>query len=232
MQHAETSSLDRRALAADVELVQRALARDPAAFRTIMQTYNRRLFRIARSIVRSDSEAEDAVQEGYLRAFTHLEGFRGDAALATWLTRIVMNEALAIVRRRAHAASNVDPEGVVASAEIIPFPAPPSDDPERAMAQREILKLVEEATLKLPDAFRIVFMMRVVEGMSIEDTAEALDIRPETVKTRLHRARQMMREQLDRKLGPVLLDAFPFAGRRCERVTASVLHRLGFPDAK
>jgi len=143
-----------------------------------------------------------------------------------------MNEALAIVRRRAPLAIDIDPERAAASAEIIPFPAPPSDDPERAMAQREILKLVEEATLKLPDAFRTVFMMRVVEGMSIEDTAEALDIRPETVKTRLHRARQMMREQLDRKLGPVLLDAFPFAGRRCERVTASVLHRLGFPDAK
>ena len=232
MQSPQTQALRQAAPATDLDLVRRALAREPEAFRAIMQTYNRRLFRIARSIVRSDGEAEDAVQEGYIRAFGHLDGFRGDASLATWLTRIVMNEALGIVRKRARVIEGADPERALANAEIIPFPTQQQfDDPERTMAQREILRLVEEATLRLPDSFRTVFMMRVVEGMSIEETAEALDILPQTVKTRLHRARQLVREQLDRKLGPVLLDAFPFAGRRCERITEEVMSRLGFPDA-
>ena len=98
------------------------------------------------------------------------------------------------------------------------------------MAQREILQLVERATDKLPEIFRIVFMTRVIEGMSVEETAELLGLQPETVKTRLHRARRLVREELDKQIGPVLMDAFPFAGRRCERVTNAVLHRLFRPE--
>lgn len=98
------------------------------------------------------------------------------------------------------------------------------------MAQRQLLQLVEDATDKLPEVYRIVFVARVIEGLSVEETAEILHLRPETVKTRLHRARRLVREQLDKQIGPVLMDAFPFAGRRCERVTAAVLHRLGLPD--
>jgi RNA polymerase sigma-70 factor (ECF subfamily) len=101
-----------------------------------------------------------------------------------------------------------------------------SDDPERTMAQREILQLVERATDKLPEIFRIVFMTRAIEGMSVEETAELLGLPPETVKTRLHRARRLVRDEVDRQIGPVLMDTFPFAGRRCERMTNAVLQRL------
>jgi RNA polymerase sigma-70 factor, ECF subfamily len=212
----------------DTELVQRALARDGKAFRTIMQTYNQRLYRIARSILRNDSEAEDIVQESYVRAFTHLASFRGESSLATWLSRITINEALGRLRRQRPMVDVATPETKTAVAEIIQFPlSARSEDPERTMAQREILQLVERATDNLPEVFRTVFITRVIEGMSVKETAELLGLRPETVKTRLHRARRLVREQLDKQIGPVLMDAFPFAGRRCERLTEVVMERLG-----
>jgi RNA polymerase sigma-70 factor (ECF subfamily) len=215
----------------DAELVRRALARDGGAFRAIMKKYNQRLYRLARGIVRNDSEAEDIVQEAYVRAFTHLEDFRGDASLVTWLSRIAINEALGRLRSRRPSVDLLTFEAQGMQAEVIQFPlTSKSDDPERTMAQRQLLQLVEDATDKLPEVYRIVFVARVIEGLSVEETAEILHLRPETVKTRLHRARRLVREQLDKQIGPVLMDAFPFAGRRCERVTAAVLHRLGLPD--
>lgn len=210
----------------DAELVARAQAGDADAFRTIMQTYNRRLYRIARSILRIDSEAEDAVQEAYLRAFTHMESFRGESSLATWLSRIVMNEALGRLRVRRPIADPATHEAKGPEAEIIQFPHAARSDPEKTMAQRELLQLVERATDELPEAYRVVFITRVIEGMSVEETAELLGLRPETVKTRLHRARRLVREQLETQIGPVLMDAFPFAGKRCERVTEVVMRRL------
>ena len=205
-------------------LVRRALARDPAAVRAIIKTHNQRLYRIARGVVRNDAEAEDIVQEAYMRAFASLDAFRGEASLSTWLSRIVINEALGRLRKRRRVvAMPENPE-----ARIIPFPLNPSDDPERTMAQRQILGLVERATDSLPDAYRGVFVARVIEGLSIGETADLLGIRPETVKTRLHRARSLVRKALDDEIGPVLLDAFPFAGRRCERLTRAVMGRLGF----
>jgi RNA polymerase sigma-70 factor, ECF subfamily len=213
----------------DASLVRRALARDDTAFRTIMERNNRRLYRIARGILRNDTEAEDVVQEAYVSAFTHLDGFRGDASLATWLGRITMNEALGRLRRERLAVDLDTFEAQRTEAQIIQFPQTvTSDDPERTMAQREILQLVEQATDNLPEIFRIVFITRVIEGMSVEETADLLGLRPETVKTRLHRARRLVREQLDKKIGPVLMEAFPFAGKRCERMTNTVMQRLGF----
>lgn len=213
----------------DAELVRRALARDDLAFRTIMERHNRRLYRIARGILRNDSEAEDAVQEAYVHAFTHLGGFRGESSLATWLARITMNEALGRLRKERPAANFESFEAHRHEAQIIPFPhSMAADDPERTMAQREILRLVEQAADNLPESFRAVFVMRVIEGMSTEETASLLDLQPETVKTRLHRARQLMRERLDEQIGPLLMEAFPFAGRRCERLTSAVMQRLGF----
>ncbi|MER9946617.1 RNA polymerase sigma factor [Mesorhizobium sp. M0047] len=207
----------------DMQLVRRALARDGDAFRTIIKTHNQRLYRIARGVVRNDSEAEDIVQEAYVRAFAHLDAFRGDSSLATWLSRIVINEALGRLRKRRRTVAL--PENP--QAEIIRFPLNPSDDPERTMAQRQILQLVEQATDSLPDVYRTVFVARVIEGLSIEETADLLGVRPQTVKTRLHRARALVRKALDDQIGPVLLDAFPFAGRRCERLTSAVMRRLG-----
>jgi RNA polymerase sigma-70 factor (ECF subfamily) len=213
----------------DAELVRRAMARDEAAVRAIIQANNRRLYRLARGILRHDAEAEDVVQETYVRAFTHLESFRGDSSLSTWLSRIAMNEALGRLRR---ARPNVDIDRLAPGAleaQIIQFPLSAAvEDPEKSMAQREIQNVVEHAIDELPEAFRIVFITRVIEGMNVEETAELLDLRPETVKTRLHRARAMLRENVENKIGPVVMEAFPFAGKRCERMTEAVLKRLGF----
>ncbi|OBQ82488.1 RNA polymerase sigma factor [Mesorhizobium sp. WSM3873] len=229
MKSASQAAAVSAAEAGEMALVHRALARDPGAFRLIIKTHNQRLYRIARGVVRNDAEAEDIVQEAYMRAFASLDSFRGDASLSTWLSRIVINEALGRLRKRKRIVAM--PENP--DAQIIRFPLNsndlnPGDDPERTMAQRQILGLVERATDSLPDVYRTVFVARVIEGLSIEETADLLGIRPETVKTRLHRARALVRKALDDEIGPVLLDAFPFAGRRCERLTRAVMKRLGF----
>jgi len=211
----------------EMTLVRRALEREPGAFRAIMTANNRRLYRLARSIVRNDSEAEDVLQEAYLHAFARLDGFRGESALATWLSRIVINEALGRLRKARRSLAALLPEGTLPQATIIPFPLQAgSSDPEKSMAQRQILEMVERAMDALPEMFRTVFVARAVEGLSVEETADLLGLKPETVKTRLHRARKLLRERLDEELGPVMLDAFPFAGRRCERITETVVMRL------
>lgn len=216
------------ATAADADLIARALGRDEAAVRTIMQSNNRRLYRLARGILRNDAEAEDVVQETYVRAFTHLDSFRGVSSLATWLARIAMNEALGRLRGKAPAIELASlPPGAI-EAQIIHFPRSANTDPEKIMAQREIQSVVEHAIDELPEPFRLVFIARVVEGLNIEETAEILDLKPETVKTRLHRARAMLRDNVERKIGPVVMEAFPFAGRRCKRLTEAVLKQLGF----
>ena len=211
----------------DTDLVGLARGRDEAAVRAITKRYNRRLFRIARSILRNDAEAEDVVQETYVRAFTGLDMFRGDAAFGTWITRIAMNEALGRLRRR---RPTVDWETYGENrmpAEIINFPvSAASSDPERMMAQGEIRVVLEHAIDELPDAFRAVFVARVVEGMSVEETADLFGLQAETVKTRLHRARNLLRDALDKRLGPALTTTFPFDGRRCERLTEKVVRRL------
>src|SRR5258706_1254308 len=172
----------------DVELVQLARRNDGNAFRTIMQRNNRRLYRVARSIVRDDSEAEDVVQEAYVKAFGCLGQFRGDSSVATWLTRITLNEALGR-RRRQHPMVDLavlDAESANKS-QIIPFPLMAAGtDPERAAAQHQIRHLIERAIDDLPEIFRVVFVMRDIEEMSIEDTADFLSLQPATVKTRLH----------------------------------------------
>jgi len=209
-------------------LVERAKSGDQSAFRAIMEQHNRRLYRVARAVMKDDAEAEDVVQETYLSAFSNLSKFRGDSSLATWLTRIALNEALG--RRRKQRAT-VTLESVETaqetSAQIVQFPTMNTEtDPERSAAQREIRKLLERALDALPEPFRLVFVMRDVEEMSIEETASHLGIRPETVKTRLHRARRLLRQSLDGQLASSLKGAFPFAGARCARITAAVLNRL------
>jgi len=212
----------------NADLVARARDRDEAAIRSIMQSNNRRLFRLARGILRNDSEAEDVVQETYVRAFTHLDQFRGDSSLSTWLSRIAMNEALGRLRgQRANVELTSLPQPTL-EAQIIQFPLAASTDPEKTMAQREIQQVVEHAIDEIPEPFRLVFITRVIEGMNVEETAEILGLKPETVKTRLHRARAMLRENVENKIGPVVMEAFPFAGKRCERLTEAVLKRLGF----
>lgn len=208
----------------DEDLVRRALRRDEAAVRALTTRYNRRLFRVARGILRNDAEAEDVVQETYVRAFTGLDMFRGDAAFGTWITRIAMNEALGRLRKR---KPSVDWESYGENrtqAQIIDFPASAASiDPEKTMAQGEIRVVLEKAIDQLPDAFRIVFVARIIEGMTVEETADLFSLKPETVKTRLHRARALLREELESQLGPALISTFPFGGRRCEAMTEKVV---------
>jgi RNA polymerase sigma-70 factor (ECF subfamily) len=211
----------------DEALVALARLRDEPAIRALTRRYNRRLFRLARSILRNDAEAEDVVQEAWVRAFTALDSFRGEAAFSTWLTRIALNEALGR-RRRQRPTLDWETYGDAASeAEIINFPVSAMvSDPERTMARSEIRDVLERSIDELPDAFRAVFVARIVEGLSVEETAELFTLKPETVKTRLHRARSLLREALDRQLGPALTETFPFGGRRCERMTEAVVNRL------
>jgi RNA polymerase sigma-70 factor (ECF subfamily) len=209
------------------ELVELARRRDEGAVRAITRRYNRRLYRIARTILRNDSEAEDVVQETYVRAFTGLDNFRGDASLGTWLTRIALNEALGRLRRQRPTVELDSLGEKPVQAEIIQFPASAGgDDPERKMAQSEIRHILERAIDELPDNFRTVFVARLVEGMNLEETATLLGLRVETVKTRLHRARVLLRDTLEKQLGPAVTETFPFGGRRCERMTETIVRRL------
>jgi RNA polymerase sigma-70 factor, ECF subfamily len=219
-------------LESDAELVEHARRGDERAFRAIMERNNQRLYRLARMLLRDDAEAEDVVQEAYLRAFSALSRFRGEASLATWLTRIALNEALGRKRKQRPTVDLAVLETEQDKGQIIRFPAMnPDSDPERDAAQHEIRRLLERAIDALPEAFRVVFVMRDVEEMSIEETASCLGIRPETVKTRLHRARRLLREALDQRLASALKDAFPFAGARCVRITDTVLTRMRTENA-
>ncbi len=210
----------------EASLVRRAAAGDAAAVRAIIRPHNQRLYRLVRAVMRSNVDAEDVLQEAYLSAFARLDTFHGEASLSTWLSRIALNAAL--MRLRAQKRVKRAAPMLAAEAEIIPFPlSSPTADPERAMAQRQLLHLVEEATDALPETFRLVFVARVIEGLSVEETASLLDLPAATVKTRLHRARKLIRSQLEAQIGPVLIDAFPFAGLRCERLTEAVIARLG-----
>jgi RNA polymerase sigma-70 factor (ECF subfamily) len=192
----------------------------------VVQRHNRGLWRIARGILGNDSDAEEVVQDAYVRAFTSLDAFRSDASLGTWLARIVINEAL---RRVEHRRPTVDLADV---AEQLPAEhtgsvtmAPPAG-PEHAAARAEIRRFLEHAVDALPAEFRAVFMMRVVEQMSIEETAGLLDIPQATVKTRLHRANERLRATLGVEFAVILEGSFPFGGARCERMTQAVLARL------
>jgi RNA polymerase sigma-70 factor (ECF subfamily) len=214
----------------DGALVERARNRDGAAVRLIMQRHNRRLYRVARSVLNDEDEAEDVVQETYVRAFTHLDGFRGEAQLSTWLTRIALNEALGRLRRRRITVGLKDIDAIndQGEARVIYLPSARQDsDPEAAAARTEVRRLLEHAVDQLPEHFRVVFMLRDIEEMSVEETASHLGLRTETVKTRLHRARRLLRQSLDRTLSSAVSDVFPCAGARCARMTEAVLTRLG-----
>ena len=214
----------------DSELVALARQGDGPAFGALIQRCNRRLYRIARGVMRNDHEAEDVVQEAYVRAYAALPAFRGDSSVATWLTRIVLNEAVGRMRsqRPQGDLATIDEAVRRGDTSVIMFPGlTPPIDPETAAARAEARRLLEAAIDGLPDPFRVTFLMRDVEELSIAETADALGIRPETVKTRLHRARHLLQRSLHQKLSTALKDTFPFEGERCERITSAVLQRLG-----
>jgi RNA polymerase sigma-70 factor (ECF subfamily) len=212
----------------DAELVELAQRGHREAFRHLMQRCNQRLFRVARGVVRDDSEAEDVVQEAYTHAFAKLATFRNEASLLTWLTRIVLNEAYGRLRQRRPSVDIDTIEGAQPDDHrVVAFPSRfGGEDPAAAAARGQIRRLLEDAIDDLPEQFRVVFIMRDVEGCTTEETASSLGIRAETVKTRLHRARRLLRTALHDSLAATLGDAFPFLGPRCARMTEAVLARL------
>ncbi len=209
------------------ELVAYARAGDRQAFRAIMKRCNQRLFRIARAVVRDDAEAEDVLQEAYTRAFGAIAMFRGESGIATWLTRIVLNEAHGRLRQRRITVELDQVEVAQESAQVLHFPgAAKCEDPEADAARAQIRRILERAVDALPEPFRLVFILRDVEELSVEETASHLSLKVETVKTRLHRARRRLRDALDAQLADVMVGAYPFLGARCERITEAVLRRL------
>ena len=195
-----------------------------------MRRHNRRLFRLARSVLRNAAEAEDVVQETYVRAFARLDEFRGPDGFPAWLARIAYNEALGRMRGAERVVSlhdylsDGDGDGDARRIETMTSPHP---DPERQTGYGELRRMLEDAIDALPDDFRAVFVLRAVEGMSIAETAAALAIPPETVKTRLHRARHRLQEALGARFEALMPAAFEFGGARCDRIVAAVLARIG-----
>jgi RNA polymerase sigma-70 factor (ECF subfamily) len=206
----------------DGELLPRLRGGDADAFALLMRQNNQRLYRLARGILRDEDEAEEAVQEGYVRALTHLDGFRGEANLSTWLARIVANEAFGRLRRRRPTAAL----GGTADSPAREAPDLARASPEHMAARREIRRLIERAIDALPAAFRTVFVLRAVEQLSVKETAAYLGIPEETVKTRLHRANRRLRQSLSEEFATIWDDAFPFAGSRCDGLVIRVLTRL------
>jgi RNA polymerase sigma-70 factor (ECF subfamily) len=216
------------AMLSDSELASRIAVRDAAAVRLVTGRNNQRLFRTAWSILKDRSEAEEAVQDGYLKAFDAIGSFAGRSSLSTWLTRIVVNEALSRRRRALKRSQLLDQESVVVLEEYREklMAGSITQSPEKALMRRQISRLLEMAIARLPDTFRPVFVLREIEGLSVEDTAEALQLPEETVKTRLFRARQRLQKEFDPELCGALAETFPFAGVDCEALTKRVVTRF------
>ena len=215
----------------DLALVARVLQRDAAAARHLLTANNQRLFRAAWSILGNRAEAEETVQDGYMKAFAAMPGFKGEAALSTWLTRIVINEALDRARRAKRRTAMLEARGVAVMDDYREALMQGSDghrSPEQAMMRRELAKLMESAIRALPETFRPVFVMREVEGLSVADTAAALGITEQTVRTRLHRAKARLKAALEPDMAGVRAATLPFAGLDCQALTARVLEKLGF----
>lgn len=220
---------------ADADLAVRIAHKDEAAveaFESLMRKHNGRLFRIARAILKDDAEAEDALQDGYLDAYRNIDGFRGGSQLGTWLTRIVINQALGRLRKqkrepvvvpfgpRRQSRSNYEP---------VELRDDKGESPTNAALRAEVRRILERRIDELPVAFRAVFVMREVEDMTVQETAECLSIPEATVRSRLFRARALLREALARDLDTATTDIFPFAGQRCDRIVAAVLRRISAP---
>src|SRR5262245_4481350 len=217
----------------DAELLGRARKGDPNAFGALVRRHDRFLYRVARSVLRDAVEAEDVVQQTFLKAFTKLAEFRGDANLRTWLTRIAMNDA---IRRRRGRRLLVELGELENAKERAPsaayLPDPTGSTPEAEAARSQIRHLLERAIDELPPAFRTILIMRDVEEVSVEETAGILGIKPETVRTRLHRARSRLRESLGKELGMMLKDVFPFERPRCDALTDRLLRGIGLPSPR
>ncbi|HEY4368839.1 MAG TPA: RNA polymerase sigma factor [Steroidobacteraceae bacterium] len=220
----------------DSSLVRRIVAQDRQAFELMMRRYNRRLYRLARAALRSTTEAEDALQDAYLLAYRSMHQFRGDASLCTWLSRLVLNECLGRLRRDTR-RQKVIPI-VSSNSEIETVADPEADLPDRILGRAQVRTLLERKLDELPQDFRIVFVLRSVEELSVEDAAQTLGIPEATVRSRHFRAKSLLREALAREIDHAERDVFEFGGVHCDRIIARVMARLddlqdsgqGLPD--
>lgn len=209
---------------ADEQVVERVRAGETGLYELLMRRYNQRLFRITRSVLRDDAEAEDVIQDAWVRAYEHLDQFAGKAKFATWLTKIALYEALARARsRRRYAPENGVEQGVKQDMEQYESP---QSNPEQQAMESEIRRLLESAVDNLPEMYRSVFVLREIENLSTAETAECLELSEEAVKTRLHRSRALLQRDLFERAGAAAGGAFPFLGWRCDRMVARVMARI------
>ena len=214
----------------DAELADRMAAGDTVALEWVMRRHNHSLYRAARSILKNEQEAEEAVQDAYLKGYRNIGQFHGHAKLSTWLTRIAINEALVRRRKcqRRAAIIPLDADTAVDShtGDNAPMPNKTSASPERDAERADVRRLIERNIDKLPEAFRCVFVLRALEELTVEETASCLDIREATVRSRYFRARSLMRDAIAREIDLEYEDAFRFSGARCDRIVVGVLVRL------
>jgi RNA polymerase sigma-70 factor, ECF subfamily len=211
-----TNAVVSAAMMPDEELLRRVLGGDTGLFEVIMRRYNQRLFRVVRAILGSPNDVEDTMQQAYLNAFVHLDQFADRASFSTWLTKIAVHEALARLRRRPAASALPIDETAMGDA------ASAQPNPEHQAFAGELRRILESAVDAPPQDYRVVFMLRQIEGLSTQETADSLEINEDTVKTRLHRARALLREELYARTGVATVDAFQFHASRCDRVVADV----------
>jgi RNA polymerase sigma-70 factor (ECF subfamily) len=210
----------------DDRLVQMARENNLAAFEALMRRHNRRLFRVARAVLRDQDAAEDAVQETYLRAFTRLDSYRPTGRFAAWLTRVALNEALMIRRRERTGMVSLDEVGEAALSTPDPSSVSGTPSAEQFVEAAHARILIEHAIDALPENFRMVFVLRVVEGLDVRETAECLDLNATTVRTRLFRAQRQLRVGLTQRLHSESSEIFDFGAARCDRIVEYVLARL------
>jgi RNA polymerase sigma-70 factor, ECF subfamily len=210
----------------DSELVARIRAGERGLFECLMRRHNQRVYRAARAVMGDESEVEDIMQQAYLNAFAHLDQFESRSQFSTWLTRIALNEALARRRRRKALPATELADDRSARRDVMDELNAPQPDPERQAYAGELHRLLEHAVDRLPETYRVAFVLRDVEGLSTAETGEALGLREEAVKTRLHRARSLIRKSIASQIGGVAPDTFHFHASRCDRVVNAVLQSI------
>lgn len=224
-ERSDRSSLERLT---DLEVVTGVLAGDAGLYELVMRRYNQRLFRIARSILKNDADAEDSVQDAYIAAYFKLGQFRGPDGLGSWLGKIVTNEAL--MRRRRRVRLRVvgfdELEKPALQEALMADPSLPDTNPEAAVHEKQLQRLLEEAVDDLPDVFRAAFVLREIEQLSVAETAACLGVEPATIKTQVHRARRLLQKNLNTELSAALVSTYQFDGARCDRLVTRVFERL------
>jgi RNA polymerase sigma-70 factor, ECF subfamily len=212
----------------DAEIVLRVRAGDGALFEILMRRHNQRIYRVARAVLKDENEVEDVMQQAYFNAYTHLDQFQERSQFSTWLTRITLNEAFSRRKklRQAESVGTMLSDADIESGDVMETVTSSQPDPERQAYAQELHRVLEEAVDALPESYRTVFMLRDIEGLSTSEAGEGLGLGDEAIKTRLHRARAMIRRSVTARLGEATAGAFQFHAPRCDRVVSAVLARI------